>query len=192
MKISMDALLISVVLSGLAMAQTTTTATPTFQTAVTTGMVGLGASQTAELHVINTTVPPPGAAAIACPVELDFYDSQGRTLKTSSLTNVVPATSASLTLKLSDFPTTSPVSPHTLIRGVVRTNLSSSTANPPTTLPIPIIGVITTLPIYFSPGCSVITTLEIFDTTSGVTQIFTSDTRPWQQSFLAPAFSRGN
>jgi len=76
------ALLIS---AGLATAQTTTT--PTFETAVTTGIVGWApVSQTAQLNVLNTggflavagTTSATGTSstAAACPVELEFHDAQ--------------------------------------------------------------------------------------------------------------------
>jgi len=200
-------LLALVVLGRGVMAQTSTTA-PNYQSVVTTGMVGIAASQTAQLNVLNITMAATIASltAPACPVEMDFFDSQGRSVKSTSVSNLAPGAAASLTLKLSEFPTASPVALHTLVRGVVKTNPAASgtptpgttgsgttgsgTTGPGTTAPTLPGGVVVLPPIYYAPGCSVFTTLEVFDS-SGVTQTFTSDTRALE-SFVVPLFNRGN
>jgi len=189
-------LLALLVVGGGVLAQTSTT-TPNYQSVVTTGMVGIAASETAQLNVLNITMAATIASLTAptCPVEMDFYDSQGRSVKTTSVNNLAPGAAASLTLKLSEFPTTSPVALHTLVRGVVKTNPAASGTPMPgttgsgstgTTIP----GGVAVVPIYYVPGCSVFTTLEVFDST-GVTQTFSSDTRSLQ-SFAIPLFNRGN
>jgi len=196
-------LLALLVVGGGVLAQTSTT-TPNYQSVVTTGMVGIAASQTAQLNVLNITMAATIASLTAptCPVEMDFYDSQGRSVKSTSVSNLAPGAAASLTLKLSEFPTASPVALHTLVRGVVKTNPAASgtptpgttgsgTTGPGTTAPTLPGGVVVLPPIYYAPGCSVFTTLEVFDSTGGVTQTFTSDTRALE-SFVVPLFNRGN
>jgi len=168
------ALLIS---AGLATAQTTTT--PTFESAVTTGIVGfMPSAQTAQLNVLNTgglfaaasatgtTTTTPVAAA--CPVELQFFDAQGTVRKSMQVANLAPGTAASLTFTLSDLPAGTVVF-RLGIRGVVK-------SNPIVSGPIPA-GSGTMIPAF--SFCSLLPTLELFDTSTGVTQMFTSDTRPF-------------
>lgn len=172
------ALLIS---AGLATAQTTTT--PSFETAVTTGMVGLMPStQTAQLNVLNIgSVFPPitgttmTSTVAACPVELEIYDGQNNVLKSLQVSNVASGTEASLTLKLSDLPAGTLVF-RLDIRGVVR-------SNPLVTGPISATGT-AILPLFSS--CSFVTTLELFDTSTGITQTHTSQTHPFGSPVVVP------
>jgi hypothetical protein len=173
------ALLIS---AGLATAQTTTT--PTFESAVTTGMVGfMPSTQTAQLNVLNiggvfaaTTGTTSTNVVAACPVELEIYDGQNNVLKSLQVSNVTSGTEASLTFKLSDLPAGTVVF-RLDIRGVVR-------SNPIVTGPIPAAGT-PILPAVFS-SCSFVTTLELFDTSTGITQTLTSDTRPFGSPVVVP------
>jgi hypothetical protein len=170
------ALLIS---AGLTTAQTTTT--PTFESAVTTGIVGFTpSSQTAQLNVLNTgglfavaatTATTTTATAAACPVELQFLDAQGTVRKSMQ----VPNLAASLTFTLSDLPAGTVVF-RLGIRGVVKTN-------PIVSGPIPA-GSGTMIPAF--SFCSIMPTLELFDTSTGVTQMFSSDTRPFGTPVAVP------
>jgi hypothetical protein len=156
--------------AGLAAAQTSTT--PSYESTVTTGIVGWAlASQTAQLTVLNSgaaLIAVPGSSsttATTCPVELAFYDAQNNLLKSTQVANVAPGTASSLTLKLADL-TTAPTGLRIDIRGVVKSNpltTGSGTASLPN---IPLFSV-----------CSLVTTMELFDNTTGVTQVLTSDTR---------------
>lgn len=175
------ALLIS---AGLATAQTSTT-TPTYETAVTTGMVGLmPQTQTAQLNVLNTggliavaasTTTTSTNPVAACPVELEFRDAQNNVLKSLSVSNLSPGTAASLTMKISDLPAATVVF-RLDIRGVVKSNPIVSGPIPATSLPM--------IPVFSS--CSVLPTLELFDTSTGITQTFTSDTRPFGTPVVVP------
>lgn len=145
---------------------------PNFAPAVTTGAVGLAASQTAQLNVVNLNVASTTSTTptTPCQVQLEFWDSQGKMVKSLAISNLAPGATGSLQIKLLDVTTnTSPI--RTEVRGVVR---RTTTTPPPTgvsTTPTP-----TPQPITFIPlSCSVATTLEIFDSTSGVTQALTSD-----------------
>jgi len=166
--------------AGLAAAQTTTT--PTYETNVTTGIVGFApAAQTAQLNVLNIggIFAATSNVVAACPVELEFYDAQNNILKSLQITNVSQGTAASLTLKLADLPAAEAAVPRTGIRGVVRSNLSSG---------------VTTIPsgtgaAAIFPFCSFVTTLELFDSTTGVTQTFTSDTHSLVTAVAIPLAS---
>ena len=170
------ALLIS---AGVAAAQTSTS-TPTFESTVTTGIVGwVPATQTAQLTVLNLNnialfgvlAPSTGTTSTApvasCPVELDFVDAQNNVLKSVQVANVAPGTAASLTLKLSDLTAAATPVLRTDIRGVVK-------SSPIVSGPI-VSGIM--IPASFSSACSVFPTLELFETATGVTQVFSSDTR---------------
>jgi len=133
-----------------------------FQQSFTTGMTGLTSNQTARLNVLNLNgVPAANATAPAnCNVQLQFFDAKNNSLGQTTVTGFAPQTAASF-----DLPRTAvtPAAPGRVeIRGVVTVNPASSTTAPAT-----------------APGyCSVKTTLEIFDDTTGSTVVLTSDTSP--------------
>jgi hypothetical protein len=155
---------------------------PAFSPAVTTGAVGLAASQTAQLSVVNLNVPsstttPPPTATLPCAVQLEFWDSQGKMVKSVSIASLGGGATGSLQIKLSDVP--NPTSPlRTEVRGVVRRPTPTSTTG--VTIPPG-----STLQPIFSANCAVATTLEIFDTATGMTQSLTSDVHALQE-FLIP------
>jgi hypothetical protein len=137
-------------------------------------MVGWAfASQTAQLNVLNTGAPVPTSTsptttAGACPVELQFFDGQNNLLKSLSVTSVASGTAASLTLKVSDL-TAAPSGVRLDIRGAVKSNPLVTTTTTSTIPPGS-----TVIPLF--PGCSFVTTMELYDNTTGVTQTLTSDT----------------
>lgn len=150
--------------------------------ATSTGVVGLAASQTAQLNVVNlvtagTTTTTP---TVPCQVQLEFWDSQGKMVKMSPTPiTLAPGAAAFLQIKLSDV--TSPTSPlRTEVRGVVR----RPTPTPQTGVTIP--PGTTVQPIFYPAYCTVATTLEIFDTTSGVTQSLTSDMHVLENFAILP------
>jgi hypothetical protein len=158
----MKAALFAFIPIGILFAQTPT---PTFLQAVTTGIVSFSTSQTAQLNVlnINPVVGTTGATATVCTVQLEFHDSQGALLKQLLVDNIAPGASASLTLTRAEAASLS--TPRFALRGVVRTApvTAGSTSSIPATIVI---------------GCPIFTTLEVFDATTGNTQLVTSDTRP--------------
>jgi len=151
--------------AGPAAAQTTASS---YQFAVTTGLVGLMPStQTAQLNVLNLAAPAAGGTAASCPIDLEFRDAQNSVRKSLQVANLTAGTAASLTFNLTDMPAGTVVF-RLDIRGVVR-------SNPAVTAPI----ASGASPLFPIVGCALLTTLELFDTTTGVTQTFTSDTRPF-------------
>lgn len=128
---------------------------------VTTGMVGLAATQTAQLNVLNLAPPTLSTSPVAlCAVELSFYDTQNRLLNSSTAT-VAPGAAASLALGYLKLPPVA-IGFHPLIRGVVRTLAVPSPVAASSTLTY----------------CNLFVTLELFDSMTGVSHVVTSDTRP--------------
>ena len=160
---------------------------PGLSPAVTTGAVGLAGSQTAQLNVVNLNTPSTTTATtptVTCQVQLEFWDSQGKMVKSRTFSNLAPVATASLHLKLTEVTTnTSPL--RSEVRGVVRRTTSTSGV---TTTPTP-----TPQPIFFVPAsCSVATTLEVFDSTTGVTQTLTSDLHTLEDlTVVVPAVANG-
>jgi hypothetical protein len=122
---------------------------------VTFGMVGLATGQTARLNALALTVGGPLIANASCQVTFDFYDATGKSLGTST------ATVAQGAAVHADLVGTSTARAE--IRGTVRAALVTPSA-----------GVTPVTPV--SGGCSVVPTLEIFDTLTGQTTVVLQQT----------------
>ena len=125
--------------------------------AVTTGMVGIAPTQTARINVLNLN--PVVGTPVVCSVLLQFVDANDNVLKSATISNIPPGQAAGLNLMREEIPDSTVTREH--IRGVVRNPLipaAGSTAVP--------------------AGCSVFTTLEVFDDVSGDTLTFTSHVKP--------------
>ncbi len=133
---------------------------------VTTGIVGVAGTQTARLNVMNLQPVIPGVAAVLCPATLEFYDDTGALLKQLAVTNIAPATAASLVLKPAA-PTAAPNARAQIRAAVVTTQ--TFVVNPGGSPPTPAIPVIR--------GCNVMASLEIIDDSTGATHILTTDLR---------------
>lgn len=155
----------------LTQAQTVSTTTP--ESAVTTGLVGVTSTQTARLNVLNLQPVIPGVTAVLCPATLEFYDDSGALLKQLAVTNISPATAASLVFK-PPVPSTA-AGARAQIRAVVLTPLTFSFNN----------GSTPTAVVPFGRGCSVMASLEIIDDATGATHTLTTDLR------AMPTFSLG-
>jgi len=117
------------------------------------GMVGLEAGQTALLNACALSQRGPIIAG-GCQVTFTFYDDQGNSLKSTTLP-VVPGQAVHYDLSGTATITSVPPAPQE-IRGTVRTNFT-----PPTTTPGPAIG----------GFCSVLPTMEIFNSAGQVTAV---------------------
>ena len=132
----------------------------------TTGMVGFTVNQTARLNVLNlNSVPvlyPTATTSTAnCTVELQFYDNKGALVQQFVVPNFAPGAATSFDLPRTGV--TSETAARAEIRGVV-------VVNPPTS--------VASLASPAAVGyCTVFTTLEVFDSTTGSTVSSTSDTR---------------
>jgi hypothetical protein len=135
---------------------------PALSQTLTTGIVGFAASQTVQLTVLNMS-PTTTATLPGCEVQLAFYDSQGHQLKQGTTVTIAPGVATSLSLGRADVPAASAATPRVSIRGQVKTVVPSTgtTAGP---------AVLVSL-------CSLFNSLEVFDNTTGVTQVFSTDTR---------------
>ena len=146
----------------------------TYQQTFTTGMIGFTTNQTARLNVLNLNAVPATSSATQtanCTVELQFYDEKNNLQKQSVVPNFAPGMSTSLDLLRSAV--TSPATAlRAEIRGVVVVNPSPSPVASPAAV----------------GPCGVLTTLEIFDSTTGSTVAVTSDTRALG-GYLVPVIS---
>ena len=125
-----------------------------FQQVQTFGMVGLAEGQTARLNVLNPGVPSPAATGAMCSALLTFFDDQGASLKSATVT-VIPGKSDSYDLD-SDKDLKLAVNQRRQIRATIQI---------PPVVPPP-----GSLAPQFIP-CTLISTLEVFDTITGKTQV---------------------
>jgi hypothetical protein len=128
-------------------------------------MVGVTTNQTARLSVLNlNSIPSTTASAMPtkasnCTVELQFFDAKNNLVKQTVVPDFAPQTATTLDLTRAEI--TAQTGARAEIRGVVTVNPGPTpVANP-------------TVPGY----CTVFTTLQIFDETTGSTIVLTSDTR---------------
>jgi hypothetical protein len=133
---------------------------------VTTGIVGVASTQTAQLNVLNLQPATPGVTAAMCPATLEFYDATGALLRQLAVTNILPGAAASLAFKPAVASTA--ISPRVQIRAVVVTP-PTAVLNPPGPITPPVI------PVNIS--CNVMGSLEIIDDATGATHTFTTDLR---------------
>jgi hypothetical protein len=177
-KCALACLLLSV---AQALAQSTTPVS--YLQTVSTGMVGFTSSQTARLNVLNLAAS--SGAGPTCSVQLAFYDEKNDLLKQATVSALAPQAVTSLELTRPELTSILTATLRAQIRGVVRSSPAA------TALPTPMYSVPITSVIYVT-GCSVVTTLEIFDTATGVTQLLTSDTHSpsyfLANSFVAPQY----
>jgi hypothetical protein len=141
-------------LSAAALSAQTQTPAPTVET---TAMVGLADAQTAQLNLLNPGVLPP-ALGMICTAEVTFIDADGTSLK-SGVVTVLPGRSGSLSLR-TDSDVAIAVGDRREIRAVI-------------TIPAP---ATTTTPA--AAPCTLIHTLEIYDTSSGRTLVSLGHTTP--------------
>jgi len=140
--------------------------TPAFSQAATTGIVSFSLNESAQLNVLNLNPLPIAANAVvpACTVELEFRDAQNKLLKQVEVANVPPGNAASLTIHRLEASTSTAVL-RLGIRGIVRTGLLTPATN-------------AIAPPIVANSCTTMTTLEIFNDSTGETEVVTSDTRP--------------
>jgi hypothetical protein len=150
-----------------------TSSTPTFLSVVSTGMLGLAGAQTAQVNVVNLAITS-NAKPTPCEVQLEFWDSTGKLVKSSTIADLAQGAAGALQLKLGEI-TTATSSLRSEIRAVVRSNALTPSASGGTASPV-----------FYPLGCSVVTTLEVFDTISGVTQSMTSDVHALASGVLLP------
>jgi len=125
-----------------ALAQTLSTPIATSPISFSFGMIGLAGGQTVRLNAVNIvrTPPPILIAQVPCKVELDLFDADGGVIKQSVIDNLGYGKSVFAEASLSDAGSRIPVT------GVVKVGSTQS---------------------FF---CSIMPTLEVYDTASGRTQ----------------------
>jgi hypothetical protein len=151
-----------------------TVSAPLVQETLTTGMVGIAEGQTARLNTLNPGVAPP-AIGVVCSALLNFINGQGTVLKTA-VVSVSPGKNAWLDL-FSDRDLGLAADERTQIRATITV--------PPI---LPPAGSTASLP----PPCSLIGTLEIFDTLSGKTQVVLGGTHLVPNPVAVPTAATGS
>jgi hypothetical protein len=121
----------------------------------TTAMVGIAESQTARLNLLNPGVQAP-AGSVLCTAMVEYLDGGGTVLKTVSVT-VAPVKSAGVELH-SDVDLSLAIGARREIRATI--------AIPTVPSPGTAAGAVAA-----TPACKLIPTLEIFDSSSGRTQV---------------------
>ena len=133
----------------------------------TFGMVGLSTGQTARLNVFALPVGGPIIAGGSCQVTFDFYNEAGKMVKTGTAT-VAQGAAVHFDMLRTEVDS---LAGRSEIRGTVRTAFVN-----PSAVPMPMPGTPGTpiTPLY--GFCSVLPTLEIFDSTSGQTTVVLQQT----------------
>jgi hypothetical protein len=132
---------------------------------VTFGMVGLGTGQTARLNAFALPVGGPIIAGASCQVTFAFYDASGKTLRTSTAT-VAQGAAVHFDMLRTDIDGLTGLSE---IRGTVRAAWVSSS-------PVLTPGTPGTPGTPASAFCSILPTLEVFDSLSGQTTVVLQQT----------------
>jgi hypothetical protein len=133
---------------------------------VTFGMVGLSTGQTARLNAFALPVGGPIIAGASCQVTFDFYDATGKSLKTET---VPVAQGSAVSYDLARTEIITPSTGRVEIRGTLRSAfVNPSAVVTPGTPGMPI------TPI--SAFCSVLPTLEIFDSLGQTTVLLQQPT----------------
>ncbi len=141
----------------------------------TTGIVGMGATQNARLNVLNLNAAT--ATAQTCSVQLAFADDANAVLKQATIGALAPQKTASLELTYAEAKAGGAAG-RAEIRGVVSSNVSAVATPASTTTPA--------TAVIIAAGCTVMTTLEIYDAATGATQILTSDVRSVSSAVVTP------
>ncbi|MBL8236074.1 MAG: hypothetical protein JNM66_01540 [Bryobacterales bacterium] len=133
-------------------------------------VVGVAASQTARINVVNEGVPAPpgqdGEVLPPCRVVLQFYGADGGLIKERVLEELAPGKIGYLDLTKADRPANEVRTP---IRAVARFGYSGG-ANPPRAL---------------LEGCRILPSLEIFDAETGKAELVITEAKPLPVSSIA-------
>jgi len=157
--------LFGLLLSGAAFLSQAQTSSTT-QLTMSSGIVGASSTESVRLNVLNLQPVISGVTPAACPATLEIYDDAGNLLKQMAVANIPPSTAANLVFK----PTVSStaVNARAQIRAVVLspTPVITPVANPGSPVVI--------VPL---PSCTLMSSLEITNDSTGDTQIMTTDFR---------------
>jgi hypothetical protein len=155
-------------LSAFALSAQTAAATPTVKT---TAMIGLAQGETAQLNLLNPGVQSP-AVGVLCTAAVTFFDAGGASLKTATVT-VAPGTAGAVNLSAD-----ADLSVAVGARRDIRAQFSfPAIPTPASTGSTPII----------PAPCSLIPTLEIFDSTTGRTLVSLGGAHDIPSAVVTPA-----
>jgi hypothetical protein len=137
---------LSILTGGLAVAQTSTTGT-TVSRSSSSPPVGLGSSETAQVNVTNLATASSSGTAASCTGTIGFVNSAGAAIGTATPFTVTSGQTTSVSLPFTKVGATGV---RTEVRGVVTLTETSSSGVP----------------------CSLSSSLETFDTGTGVTHLY--------------------
>ena len=129
---------------------------------VTFGMVGLNTGQTARLNAFALPLGGPLISGASCQVTFDFYDAAGKTIKTGTAT-VAQGAAVHFDVLRTEVDS---LAGRSEIRGALRAAFVTPSATPMPATPL--------TPV--SAFCSILPTLEIFDSLSGQTTVVLQQT----------------
>ena len=133
----------------------------------TFGMVGLNTGQTARLNAFALPLGGPLISGASCQVTFNFYDATGKTVKSGTAT-VAQGAAAHFDMLRSEVDS---LAGRSEIRGAVRAAfVSPSATTSPGTPGMPV-----------SAFCSILPTMEIFDSLSGQTTVVLQQTTAMPQ-----------
>ena len=135
---------------------------------VTFGMVGLSTGQTARLNAFALPLGGPIIAGASCQVTFDFYNEAGKSVKSGTAT-VAQGAAVHFDMLRTEVDAWRARSE---IRGTVRAAFVNPSAVPMPGTPVTPVTPIT--PVF--GFCSVLPTMEIFDSTSGQTTVVLQQT----------------
>jgi hypothetical protein len=160
-------LVCALALSALALSAQTTAVTATVET---TAMIGLAQGQTAQLNLLNPGEQAP-TAGVLCTAAVSFFDATGALLKTSTVP-VTPGTSGAV-----DLSADTELNIAAGARREIRAQISIPAVLPPASTGSTPIAVV---------GCTLIPTLEIFDSVSGRTLVTLGGVRAIPSAVVTP------
>jgi len=161
-------ILCALALSASALSAQTAVVTPTVET---TAMIGLAQGQTAQLNLLNPGVLPP-ALGVICTAAVTYFDSSGSMLKTGTV-SVAPGKSGAVNLSAD-----TDLNIALGARRDIRAQISVPAILPPAS---PVSTPIT------AASCSLIPTLEIFDSASGHTLVSLGGVHVIPSAVVTPA-----
>ena len=139
-------------LAAMAQPVTTTAAATTRSTALPP--IGLGTTETARVNLTNVAVASQAGLAASCEGNVAFLNAAGATIGTATTFKIATLVTASVSLP---FTAAGLTGPRGVIRAVVTVNRPATTSNSP------------------APPCSLLSSVETFDTVSGATHAYFVD-----------------
>ncbi len=134
-----------------AMAQSVTTTTAAFTRTTNLPPFGLGTTETARINLTNIAVASQAGTAASCEGAIAFLNAAGATIGTATPFKIGTLATTSVSLPFSGAGLTGP---HGVLRAAITVNHPATTSTSP------------------APPCSLLSSLETFETISGATHLY--------------------